>query len=79
MQLFLARQALGDYMLTVLKPQWARVAGTDHHDWYLQPGEPIGVRHLCARGVQELFGIRLRVGQCAQVELSASVIALAGE
>ena len=60
-------------MLTALPPQWVDVANTDSRDWYIQPGEPIGVRHLCARGVQELFGIQLRRGECALVHLDGHV------
>lgn len=70
MRLYLARQALGDYMLTALPPVWAQVAGTDRSDWYVQAGEPVGVRHLCARGVRMLFGLTLRRGQVTVVDLS---------
>jgi hypothetical protein len=75
MTLYLARQALGDYMLTALPPQWRLVQGTEHSDWYLQPGEPVGVRHLCARGVQLLFGLQLRRGEQCRVELTGQALA----
>jgi hypothetical protein len=43
-------------MLTLYEPVIARIRGTVHEDAYKQPGEPIGIRHLCADGVAKHFG-----------------------
>jgi hypothetical protein len=55
-RLWLTRQRDGNYMVTLYRPVITRVRGTVHDDAYMQAGEPIGIRHLCADGVAAHFG-----------------------
>lgn len=71
---YLTRQFAGDYMLTAKEPIVAIVEGVGHHDVYLQPGEPIGLRHLCIAGVKELFGVKLNRLESIKVRLAAEVL-----
>ena len=57
MKLWLTRQYDGSYMLTLLKPHIVEVNGTEHKDAYIQLGEPIGVRFLCAGGIRSVLGL----------------------
>lgn len=50
--LWLTRQAIGDYMLTATPPAIVTVRSTDQFDAYIRAGDPIGLRHLCAAGMQ---------------------------
>ena len=56
---WLSRQYNGSYMFTALRPRRVRVLGTDHEDLYERPGEPIGLRNLCAAGVRTVFRVDL--------------------
>ena len=69
MRLWLSKQASGLYMLTAMKPSRVQIMGTDKSDLYCRLGEPIGIRHLCERGVQELFNLKLKRLESKQVEL----------
>lgn len=59
MRLFLTRQSAGDYMLTAFEPVLHEVVGTGRPDAYVREGDPIGLRHLCARGVRVAIGTDL--------------------
>jgi hypothetical protein len=47
MKLWLTRQHNGLYMLTAMKPIFAKVEGRDFEDAYVAPGEPVGMRNFC--------------------------------
>lgn len=74
MTLWLTRQRDGNYMLTRLRPLVTAVRGTRERDAYMLPGEPIGIRHLCAAGVAALIGVTLEPLQSIQVEVSARAL-----
>lgn len=48
-------------MLTFLKPVIQQVKGTKYQDAYLKPGEPIGIKHLCANGVKAALKMELEL------------------
>lgn len=73
MKLWASKQPSG-VMLTALQPTRAKVRGTSHYDWYMQPGDPIGVRHLCEAGFEALTGVRLPEGGQVRIELTAQVL-----
>ena len=73
MKLYLTRQRNGDYMLTAFKPLVLRVKGNDYDDAYMRPGDPIGVRHLCADGVKSA-GIELLELESVRVDVTLKVI-----
>jgi len=54
MKLWVTRQRDGNFMLTAMRPSIARVGRIGEEDAYIQPGEPIGVRHLCKEGIATL-------------------------
>jgi hypothetical protein len=58
MRLWLTRRPNGTYMLTKLRPLIRKRLGSDEFDAYerTEPGEPIGVRHLCEEGVRAVLG-----------------------
>ncbi len=58
-RMWLSRQRDGSYMLTKLKPIPKKVRGTVVRDLYMRPGEPVGMRHLCADGVLMMLGVHL--------------------
>lgn len=74
MKLWLSRQHDGSHMLTYLKPIWKGVKGTAYEDFYIEPGEPIGVRHLCQGGVKSLFNVELEIGNSIRVEMLGKII-----
>ncbi len=61
MELFLTRQSNGLFMLTVFKPTKYYLYNDTNliQDVYIQPGEPVGIRNLCRRGIIGLFGKQL--------------------
>lgn len=59
-------------MMTYLKPKKHRILGTREYDFYVPPGDPIGVRHLCPKGVKSAFGVALEIGEQVQVNLQKS-------
>lgn len=70
MRLWLTRQRQGDYMLSYRHPVMMEVNGAGEVDAYIEPGEPIGVRHLCPGGVRALIGRDLEVLESVRVDLS---------
>lgn len=71
MKLWAVRQRNGDVMLTALRPDRCAIRGTGGSDWYMQHGDPIGVRHLCAGGFKALTGIDAsELDEPVRVELS---------
>jgi len=52
----LTQQWNGLISLTRYEPIIETVAGTDHKDLYLVPGEPLGFRHMCPLGTRALLG-----------------------
>ena len=73
MKIWVACQRDGNYTLCLLRPTWARIRGTEESDWYIQPGEPLGVRHLCRVGVESL-GVVLQPSEIATVRLSVELV-----
>lgn len=72
--MWLSRQRDGNYMFSYLQPTYDRILGTrDDFDFYLTPGEPIGLRHWCANGVKAFFGVELAVGESIRVWVTAGV------
>jgi hypothetical protein len=67
--LWLSRQRDGNYMLTFLKPNKYKVLGAAVQDFYIKPGEPIGIRHLCPGGVKTVFGVEIEIGEQVAVTL----------
>lgn len=61
MRLWLTRRPNGTYMLTKLRPLIRKRMGSDEMDAYerSEPGEPIGVRHLCEQGIMAVLGTTL--------------------
>jgi hypothetical protein len=61
MRLWLTRRPDGTYMLTKLRPLIRKRLGSEELDAYEQaePGEPIGVRHLCEQGILAVLGTTL--------------------
>ena len=66
-KVWLSRQRDGNYMLTRLQPVRVKILGTEFYDFYLQHGEPIGVRHLCPGGIKSIFGIDIPIGEQIEV------------
>lgn len=75
MELWLSRQANGSYMLTDKKPVIGEVGTTGYRDLYVAVGDSVGIRHMCPRGAQGLFGVKLRRLESVRVELSGRVAA----
>lgn len=69
MRLHLTRQANGLYALTARPPLVAVVEGEARSDIYLAPGEPIGIRNLCAPGVKRLFGLPAHLRRLTTIEV----------
>ena len=59
MRLWLSRRADGKYMLTLYKPILTRIGKIGEEDFYIKPGEPIGLMHMCAFGTHAIFGMTL--------------------
>jgi hypothetical protein len=61
MRLWLTRRPNGTYMLTKLRPLIRKRMGSEEMDAYerSEPGEPIGVRHLCEQGIMAVLGTTL--------------------
>ena len=61
MRLWLTRRPNGTYMLTKLRPLIRKRMGSNEMDAYerSEPGEPIGVRHLCEQGIMAVLGTTL--------------------
>lgn len=57
MNAILARQHNGSYSLLRLDPIVETVAGTDHKDVYVRPGDPIGYRNMCAASICGLLSL----------------------
>lgn len=74
MKLHLSRQADGRYMLTASRPILTTVRGTRHEDYYAEPGDPVGVRHLCPEMVRLLLGTELDPMGTARIEIEARLI-----
>lgn len=71
---WLSRQRDGNYMFTFLKPVLHNILGTNVSDFYIQPGEPIGVRHWCPGGVKTFFGVELQIGEQVRVWATAGIV-----
>ena len=56
MHCWLTRCRGGDYMLTARKPTIQAVRGAGYDDAYIIPGDPIGLRHMCAAAVRLMWG-----------------------
>jgi len=54
---WLTRCRTGNYLLTAFKPTIQPVRGAGFSDAYIIPGDPIGLRHLCAGAVKSIWGI----------------------
>lgn len=70
MKLFLSRQRDGNYMLTRFAPIFMDVGKSGNKDFYLTPGDPIGIRHLCPLGVKAIFKLELQIGESIPVTLT---------
>lgn len=57
-------------MLTLLEPLYCKIAGTEYFDFYIQSGEPLGVRHLCPGGVKSIVGIEIEIGKTIPIYLA---------
>ena len=52
MKLYLSRMRDGRYTLTMMKPRLTRLKGTKVEDFYIEPGDPVGMlRAVCSLGV----------------------------
>lgn len=60
-------------MLTSLRPTLHDVGRSGFKDFYMQPGEPVGVRHLCPMGVKALWGAEFPIGEQRQVLTSGQL------
>lgn len=71
MNLWAVRQRNGDVMLTALRPARCLIRGAAASDWYMQHGDPIGVRNLCPGGFTALTGVDVKqLFEPVQIELS---------
>jgi hypothetical protein len=52
----LVRQHNGSFSLLRYEPIIQEVAGTDHLDVYVAPGDPVGFRNMCVAGTHALLG-----------------------
>ncbi len=73
MKAILARQWNRAFSLLRYDPIVTQVAGTDHTDIYVKPGDPIGWRNMCPAATQALLGSSLSgvcdaVGSTVEVE-----------
>jgi hypothetical protein len=74
MKLWAVQQRNGDVMLTALRPGSAEVRGTGVVDWYVQHGDPIGVRNLCPSGFKALTGVDVKqLFEPVQIELTGGL------
>lgn len=74
MKLWLTRQHNGLYMLTSMKPVKARVEGRDFEDFYIIPGEPVGMRNFCDLILKLVHLDKpLRRGESIEIELDGRV------
>ncbi len=71
---WLSRQRDGNYLFSLMKPTLYMVRGTDYKDFYIVPGEPIGVRHWCPGGVKAFFGVDIPVGTQVRVWVMGGVV-----
>lgn len=71
---WLSRQRDGNYMFTLFRPEKFKIIGTDFEDFYIRPGEPIGVRHWCPGGVKAFFGVEIPVGDQIKVWVSGGIV-----
>ncbi len=74
LRLWLTRQRDGNYMVTATKPVMTEVMGTGVKDAYIEPGEPIGVRHLCPLGVRMMWGIELAKCESRRVKFTGELL-----
>lgn len=61
-------------MFTFLKPNLHTILGTNERDFYIQLGEPLGVRHWCPAGVKMFFGIDILIGEQVRVWAEGGVV-----
>lgn len=57
-------------MVTRDRPTKYRVGRSEREEFYVPPGDPIGVRHWCAAGVMMFFGIEIEAGEQVEIEVS---------
>lgn len=57
---WLCRQRNGDYMLAGLRPVLRRVGLSAERDWYLRPGDPLGLRHMCPAIAERVWRLQLQ-------------------
>ena len=69
MKAWLCRQRDGNYMCCLLRPTYCKIRGSKEHDWYMQPGEPLGMRHLCEAGVRALVRVELEPGGITRIDM----------
>lgn len=56
-------------MLTLKKPIYTKIDGSDVFDFYVSPGDRTGLRHMCPGGVKAMFELELKIGESVQVWL----------
>jgi hypothetical protein len=74
---YITRQANGSFLMSAFRPLWTQVRGTDHHDAYIRPGDPVGTRHHCVESMALLFGeqvLAMQPGQTFRAELSGRIM-----
>jgi len=75
MKAILARQYNGSYSLLRYEPISEKVAGTDHNDIYVKPGDPIGFRNMCAVSVAAILSVPsaplTEAGETMKIEIFA--------
>lgn len=64
---WLSRQRDGNYIFSIFPAKLVKVFGSDFFDFYIQEGEPIGLRYWCPMGVKAFFGVELEIGQQCRV------------
>jgi len=71
----LTRQYNGLYSLLRYEPIMEKVAGTDHTDAYVKPGDPIGFRNMCEVSVAAILSLPsaplTNVGETMKIEIFA--------
>ena len=74
MEMYLSRQANGLYMLTEFEPLRKKVGQTDKEDFYVPPGDSIGIRNLCNIALWILKADKLKRMETVKVDLTGHLI-----
>lgn len=69
-KVWLSREATGYYMCTKHRPDMYKIGNTDKFEYYINPGDPIGIRHWCSEGIKAFFDIDIPIGEQIQITMT---------